>query len=178
MFEEPSCLVYSVLGTKAGALCSLGKHSVNLQSSFTFSFESFCQIPVKILARITLYCSLFLIKLESCSFTCFCPGTSLMLRFWSSIPYCLRLPTRYFIKDTCCHISSISSICTNSINFEFMSFLFFQLFELTIQSPFLQYLSSKGIRGRHCPLKAAVAAALGSDTVSLFADGIFTFQLH
>lgn len=69
MFEEPSCLVYSVLGTEAGALCSLGKHSVNLQSSFTFSFESFCQIPVKILARITLYCSLFLIKLESCSFT-------------------------------------------------------------------------------------------------------------
>lgn len=35
-------------------MCSLGKHSVNLQSSFTGSVESFCPIPVKILARITL----------------------------------------------------------------------------------------------------------------------------
>lgn len=143
----------------------------------TFSFESFCQIPVNILARIT-YCSLFLIKLESCSFKCFCPGTSLMLRFLFFNSILIASPHLVFIKDTCCHISSISSICTNSVNFEFMSFLFFQLFELTIQSPFLQYLSSKGIRGRHCPLKAALAAALASDTVSLFADGIFTFQLH
>lgn len=106
-----------------------------------------------------------MIKLESCRFKCFCPGTSLMLRvlFFNSI--LLLLPTWHFIKDTCCPIFLISSICTNSINFEFISFLFFQIFELTVQSPFLQYLSSKCIRDRHCLLKAALAAALGSDTL-------------
>lgn len=113
-----------------------------LQLSFSWSFESLCQIPVEIFTRITLHCSLFFIKLESYSFECFCPGTSLTLFFCSSV----KLSTMFASPDPCPHIVGIKNTCshffpvlliyTNSINVGYITFLgFFLTFSVDSSTP-------------------------------------------